>query len=98
MKKLISLALVLYLLASCLFSIVHAGVDNPWEFRESRNGLLCMEFIQHDEYGDEWEFVVYSPFTNYADVFLFGVQQELAEDGHTELYTYSDGFDCFGQW
>lgn len=95
MKRIIAIIIVLYLLASLVFSIAHANAKNPWDFRTHRNGLLCIEWAQHSE--TEHELVIYSPFTNYADVFLFGVCWGETENG-TEWYTYSDGLDCFGEW
>ncbi len=96
MKKFVALYLVaIYLMASVVFSIGHAYAENPWEFRQSRNGLLCVEYVKYNDY--EWEFVVYSPFCNWSDVYLFGVCHELV-DGYTEWYTFGDGFANFGEW
>lgn len=95
MKKALTWLLVLYLLASLLFSVAHANSVNPWDFRQHRNGLLCIEYIEYSQ--TEREFVIYSPFCNWADVFLFGIAWEDVE-GWTECYTFSDGFDCFGEW
>lgn len=83
--KVAALIIALYLVASIAFSVAHAFSSNPWEMRESRNGLLCMELTESD-------FVIYSPFCNHGDVFLFGVNWE------SGLSTFSDGFDYFGEW
>lgn len=88
--KVLVLVLALYLAASVVFSVVHANVEHPWEFRQHRNGLLCVEFCED---GGEWEFVVYSPFCNWADVFLLVAAVD--EDG---FWCVSDGFDSFGEW
>lgn len=86
MKKAIIAIVVLYLVASCVFSIGHAISDNPWNFRTHRNGLLCIEIA------DDGLFI-YSPFCNWADVYLFGIYRN--EDGWN---TFSDGFYDFGEW
>ena len=86
MKKVIIAIVVLYLVASCVFSVGHALSDNPWDFRMHRNGLLCVEIAEDG-------LVIYSPFCNWSDVFLFGVCQD--ENG---WYTFSDGFRNFGEW
>lgn len=86
MKKAIIIVVVMYLVASCVFSVGHAMADSPWEYRQHRNGLLCVEITDHD-------FVIYSPFCNYGDVFLFGAGVD--EDG---WYTFSDGFMYMGEW
>jgi hypothetical protein len=86
MKKLIIFILITYIIASCIFSIGHAISNNPWEFRQYRNGLLCIEINKEGLF-------IYSPFCNYADVYILGI-------GHDEegWYTFSDGFYEFGQW
>ena len=86
MKKAIIVVVVMYLVASCVFSVGHAMANDPWEFRTHRNGLLCVEVAEDG-------LVIYSPFCNWADVFLFGVCCD--EDG---WYTFSDGFYDFGEW
>ena len=86
MKKVIIAIVVLYLVASCVFSVGHALSDNPWDFRMHRNGLLCVEIAEDG-------LVIYSPFCSWSDVFRFGVCQD--EDG---CYTFSDGFHNFGEW
>lgn len=86
MKKAIIAIVALYLVASCVFSIGHAISDDPWDFRQHRNGLLCMEIADDS-------LVIYSPFCNWADVFLLGICHD--EDG---WYTFSDGFHNFGEW
>lgn len=86
MKKVVIAIIVLYLVASCVFSIGHAVSDDPWNFRQHRNGLLCMEIADDG-------LVVYSPFCNWSDVFLFGICHD--EDG---WYIFSDGFHNFGEW
>ena len=86
MKKAIIAIVVLYLAASCMFSVGHALSDNPWDFRMHRNGLLCVEFAED-------ELVIYSLFCNLPDVVRFGVCQD--EDG---WYTFSDGLHNFGEW
>lgn len=86
MKKVIIAIVALYLVASCVFSIGYAVSDNPWEFCQHRNGLLCVEVA------DDGLFI-YSPFCNWADVFLFGACYD--EDG---WYTFSDGLHYFGEW
>lgn len=86
MKKVIIAIVALYLVASCVFSVAHALSDNPWEFRLHRNGLLCVEVTEN-------ELVVYSPFCNWADVFVLMVGHD--EDG---WYAFSDGFYRFGEW
>ena len=69
MKKIIIAIVVLYLVASCVFSVGHALSDNPWDFRMHRNGLLCVEIAEDG-------LVIYSPFCNWSDVFLFGIGQD----------------------
>lgn len=89
MKKIVKVAalvIALYLLVSIIFSVFCAFSPNPWKMRQGRDGLLCVEITDTD-------FVVYSPFCNYSDVFLFGIT---LEDGN--LRVFSDGFDCFGEW
>lgn len=84
--KIAALVIALYLIASVIFSVCCAFSSNPWKMRQNRNGLLCMEVTATD-------FVVYSPFCNYSDVFLFGAT---IEEGNLRIF--SDGFDCFGEW
>jgi hypothetical protein len=86
MKKLITIVIMMYLLASCVFSIGHALTDQPWSYRAHRNGLLCVEVAEDGV-------VIYSPFCNHGDVFLFGLCHD--EEGWR---TFSDGFYCFGEW
>ena len=86
MKKIIIAIVVLYLAASCVFSVGHALSDNPQDFRMHRNGLLCVEIAEDG-------LVIYSPFCNWSDVFLFGVVQD--ENG---WHTFSDGLHNFGEW
>ena len=86
MKKIIATVLVLYLLASCVFSVGHALSNSPWNYRLQRNGLLCVEIAEDG-------LVIYSPFCNHGDVFLFGLCHD--ESG---WYTFSDGFRYFGEW
>lgn len=86
MKKLFARFIALYLFASLVFSGCHAFVSNKWDFRLNRNGLLCIEISEH-------ELIIYSPFCNHGDVFLFGLQYH---DG--KLYTFSDGFSNFGEY
>lgn len=86
MKRLIIFILITYIIASCTFSIGHAVSNNPWEFRQHRNGLLCVEINKEGLF-------IYSPFCNYADVFILGISSD--EEG---WYTFSDGFHEFGQW
>lgn len=88
--KVITCVMALYLIASIAFSIVHAFAANPWEFRQYRNGLLCAEFTERD-------IVIYSPFCNHADAYLFGIAWEDTENG-MEWYTFSDGLRYFGEW
>jgi hypothetical protein len=78
--------LVLYFFASCVFSINHAFSENKWDYRQKRNGLLCVEFSKD-------EITIYSPFCNYADVYLFGISK--SAEG---FYVFSDGFKYFGEW
>ena len=54
MKKAIIAIVVLYLAASCVFSVGHALSDEPWNFRMHRNGLLCVEIAEN-------ELAIYSP-------------------------------------
>lgn len=86
MKKIIRIAAAAYLMASLVFSMMHAAASDPWSFRQHRNGLLCVELSAA-------ELVVYSPFCNWSDVFLLGVG---ADD--SGVYTFSDGLDSFGEW
>ena len=86
MKKFAKFVLLVYLIVSCAFSLAHAASCNPWEFREHRNGLLCAGILEN-------AFVIYSPFCNHGDVFLFGVGYD--ERG---FYTFSDGLYAFGEW
>ena len=90
MIKVLAVLIALYLIASCVFSVACALSADPWEFRQNRNGLLCVEV-----YSDS--FVIYSPFCNWADVFLFGIVWEETE-GMTSWSTFSDGFAYFGQY
>lgn len=84
--KIAALIITMYLLASIVFSVCCAFSPNPWKMRQGRAGLLCMEITATD-------FVVYSPFCKYSDVFLFGMTLE-----NGELRVFSDGFDYFGEW
>lgn len=86
MKKIITKALAIYLLASLLISVAYNVTNVGWKIATNRYGLLCVGI---DNQG-VW---VLSPFTNYADVFLFGV--DFDDDG---IHTYSDGFDSFGEY
>ena len=86
MKRIIILILILYFAASCAFSINHALSSNPWEYRQHRDGLLCVEVNKDGLF-------IYSPFCNYADVYILGIGYD--EEG---WYTFSDGFYEFGQW
>lgn len=88
--KVLALVVALYLAASVVFSVVHANVENPWEFRQHRNGLLCVEFCADD---GAWELVVYSPFCNWSDVFLM-----VAAMDESGFWWASDGLDSFGEW
>lgn len=85
--KVIVAIIVMYIIASCAFSIGHHVADNQWDYRIQRNGLLCVEIAEDGLF-------IYSPFCNYGDVFLLGVMPE--EDG--SLYVFSDGFYGFGHW
>lgn len=85
-KKIIIAIITVYLIASCIFSICYHYSDDPWNFKQNRNGLLCMEFSERD-------FVIYSPFCNHGDVFLFGIAKD--EYG---WHMFSDGFYEFGEW
>lgn len=86
MKKFIAVVLVLYLVASCVFSVGYAMSGNKWEYKQHRNGLLCVEIAEDG-------LVIYSPFCNWGDVYLFGLCHD--ENG---WYTFSDGFYNFGEW
>jgi len=88
--KVIACVVALYLVISIAFSIVHAFAAHPWEFRQHRNGLLCVEFTEKD-------ITIYSPFCNHADVYLFGIAWEDTEKG-VEWYTFGDGLRYFGEW
>lgn len=90
MKKVIACVIALYLVASIVFSIAHAFAANPWEFRQHRNGLLCIELTERD-------IVIYSPFCNHADVYFFGIVWKNTEKG-TEWRTFGDGIEYFGEW
>lgn len=95
MKKALITAVALYLLASCIFSIMHAHSNNQAEFRTHRNGLLCIEYTKYNE--TEADFIIYSPFCNWSGICLFGISW-VDVDGWTESYSYGDGFDHFGEW
>ena len=86
MKKLFLRIIALYILLSCLASVVYNVSENPWTIACNRNGLLLIGF-DHDNI---W---LLSPFCNYADVFLFGIGYD--SDG---IYTFSDGLRYFGHY
>lgn len=86
MKKLFLRIIALYILLSCLVSVVYNVSENPWDIASKRNGLLLIGFDQDNIW-------LLSPFTNYEDVFLFGIGYD--SDG---FYTFSDGLMYFGHF
>ena len=87
MKTLLKVIICLYLALSIMISVVYCNSENPWDIANARNGLLVWGY-------DDTGWWILSPFTNYADVFLFG--WGIDDEGYT--YTYSDGLDSFGQY
>lgn len=87
MKTLLKVIICLYLVLSIMTSVVYCNSENPWDIANARNGLLVWGY-------DDTGWWILSPFTNYADVFLFG--WGIDDEGYT--YTYSDGLDSFGQY
>lgn len=91
MKKIIKTAVAAYLAGSVLITTAYnLFPGRAWDIANHRYGLLCAGYQQiegsHDIY-------ILSPFCNYADVFLFGIGWD-AEGWET----FSDGFDCFGEY
>jgi hypothetical protein len=86
-KKILITLLVIYLAISLCWSIVYNISDRGWEVGCARNGLLVIGF-------DDDGFWILSPFCNYGDVFLFGIDI----DAEGRMGWYSDGFDAFGEF
>ena len=91
MKKFVricAIALAVYLLLSIAFSVAFAmcPVEKRWTMARHRDGLLCVAFCEDGIF-------IYSPFCNYADVWLLGICWD-----EECWWTFSDGFDCFGEW
>lgn len=77
--------LIVYLLVSIIWSVCYNFVcEDPWELATHRNGALILGF-------DSDGLFLLSPFCNYADVFIFGIDFE-------DWRVYSDGLDSFGEW
>ena len=87
MKTLLKVIICLYLALSIMTSVVYCNSENPEGIANARNGLLVWGY-------DDAGWWILSPFTNHADVYLFG--WGIDDEGYT--YTYSDGLDSFGQY
>ena len=87
MKTLLKAILCIYLCISCLWSVWYNTSDNAWDIATMRNGLLLVS-VEDDS------LAILSPFTNYADVYLWG--WGIDEQGYS--YTFSDGLDSFGMY
>lgn len=87
LKIMVVITVVIYLLSSVVWSIWYNTSARGWDIAQTRNGLLVMGF-------DDSGWWILSPFNNYGDIYLFGVQ--LDEEGNAR--TYSDGVYAFGEW
>ena len=87
MKTLLKAILCIYLCISCLWSVWYNTSDNAWDIATMRNGLLLVSV-------EDNSLAILSPFTNYADVYLWG--WGIDEQGYS--YTFSDGLDSFGMY
>ena len=85
MKTLLKVILCIYLSMSCLWSVWYNTSDNGWAIATMRNGLLLVDV-------EDNSLAILSPFTNHADVYLWG--WGIDEEGYS--YTFSDGLDGFG--
>lgn len=85
MKTLLKVIICVYFALSIMISVVYCNSENAWDIANARNGLLVWGY-------DDTGWWILSPFTNYADVFLFG--WGIDDEGNT--YTFSDGLDYFG--